>query len=77
MLYTTLNSIQLADQTDEVYWRWTANGKFSMASAYNCQFKGAFTFFPAVDVWKAYTEPKCRFFAWSVLHNRALTADVM
>jgi hypothetical protein len=33
--------------------------------------------FPAVDVWKAHTEPKCKFFAWLVLHNRALMADNM
>jgi hypothetical protein len=30
-----------------------------------------------MDVWKASTEPKCRFFAWLALHNKALTADVM
>jgi hypothetical protein len=33
MLYTTLSSIQLSDQPDEVIWRWTANEKFTMASA--------------------------------------------
>jgi hypothetical protein len=77
MLYTTLDSVHLTDQSGEVFWRWTSNGKFTVASAYNCQFKGAYTFFPAKDVWKAFTEPKCRFFTWLVLHNRALTADVM
>jgi hypothetical protein len=63
MLYMVLESIQLSDQPDEVFWRWTANGRFSVASAYNCQFKAAYTFFPAENVWKTYTEPKCRFFA--------------
>jgi hypothetical protein len=77
MLHTTLSAVHLTDQDDEVFWRWTSNGRFSVASAYSCQFKGAYTFFPAVNVWKAFTQPKCRFFLWLVLHNRALTADVM
>jgi hypothetical protein len=47
------------------------------ASAYECQFKGSMTFFPATDVWKANTEHKCKFFAWIILHNKALTVDNM
>jgi hypothetical protein len=77
MLYMALEPIQLSDQPNEVYWRWTTNGRFSVASTYICQFKDGYTFFLAVDVWKAYTKPKCRLFAWLVIHNRALTADVM
>jgi hypothetical protein len=77
ILFTALSTVQLSDQPDEVCWQWTTNGKFSVTSAYNCQFKGAYTFFPAVGVWKALAEPKCRFFAWLVIHNRALTTDVM
>jgi hypothetical protein len=26
-------------------------------------------------IWKAKAEPKCRFFAWTLLHKRVLTAD--
>jgi hypothetical protein len=26
-------------------------------------------------IWKAKTEPKCRFFAWTLLHNKILTSD--
>jgi hypothetical protein len=33
--------------------------------------------FPTTNVWKANTEPKCKFFAWLVLHNKALIADNM
>jgi hypothetical protein len=33
------------------------------------------TFFPAVHIWKACTEPKCKFFAWLVMHDKAPTAD--
>jgi hypothetical protein len=60
MLHLALSSIQLTDQPDEVIWRWTADEKFTVADS---QFIGAYTFFPAMDVWKAFNEPKCRLFA--------------
>jgi hypothetical protein len=72
-----LTFVHLTDQDDEVFGHWTPNGKFTVASAYSCQFKGVYTFFLAVDIWKAFTQLKCRFFAWLVLHNRTLTVDVM
>jgi hypothetical protein len=31
--------------------------------------------FPAAEIWKAHTEPKCKFFAWLILHNKAPTAN--
>jgi hypothetical protein len=37
--------------------------QFTVSSAYDCQFKGAIYLFPASNVWKAYTEPKIKFFA--------------
>jgi hypothetical protein len=33
--------------------------------------------FPAEDIWKAKAEPKCKFFAWLVMHDKALTMDNM
>jgi hypothetical protein len=36
LLYTTLSSITLTNQKDTITWRWTANGQFSVASAYEC-----------------------------------------
>jgi hypothetical protein len=77
MLYMALSSVTLNDQPDEIFWRWTANGQYSAASTYECQFKGSLVYFPASDVWKASTEPKCKFFVWLVLHNKKLTADNM
>jgi hypothetical protein len=60
-LYTSLTSIQLTNDSDVIVWRWTADGKYSVKLAYECQFRGAFTFFPAEKVWKAYTALKCNF----------------
>jgi hypothetical protein len=63
MLHAAVSSFNLSNQKDEITWRWTANGQFTVASAYACQFTGAMISFPAKDIWKAKAEPKCRFFA--------------
>jgi hypothetical protein len=36
---------------------------------------GASILYPALAVWRAFTEPKCKFFAWLAIHNRVLTVD--
>jgi hypothetical protein len=48
-----------------------------VALAYDCQFNGSFSHFRAASIWKAITEPKCKFYAWIVFHNWVLTADNM
>jgi hypothetical protein len=35
MLSLALSSVSLSKLKDEIHWRWTANGKFSVASAYD------------------------------------------
>jgi hypothetical protein len=77
MLFMALEAVKLNDQEDSISWRWTANGVYSVASAYECQFLGSMIRFKVVDIWKAKTEQKCKFFAWLVSHNRALTDDNM
>jgi hypothetical protein len=39
------------------------------------KFKGAIIHFSALFIWHARTEPKCKFYAWLVMHDRVLTAD--
>jgi hypothetical protein len=77
MLFMALLSIFLSDQKDEIQWRWTGDGCYTVASAYDCQFFGNFSCFLARQIWKAQTEPKCRFFEWLVMHDRILTAHNM
>jgi hypothetical protein len=60
-----------------IFWKWSADKKFSVASAYKCQFYGSMVSFPASNIWTSYTEHKCNFFAWLVLHNRVLTVENM
>jgi hypothetical protein len=77
LLFMALSSVSLNDQKDSITWKWIANGKFSVASTYNCQFLGSMVFFSPSAIWRATYEPKCRFFGWLAMHNKVLTADNM
>jgi hypothetical protein len=33
--------------------------------------------YPAMPVWTAFSEPKCKFFAWLAMHDKMVTADNM
>jgi hypothetical protein len=77
LLFMALSSITLNEQKDVVAGKWTSNGKYSVSSTYECQFLRSIINFPAIDVWKARIEQKCKFFSWLVLHNRVLTTDNM
>jgi hypothetical protein len=50
--------LQLSDQNDHIIWRWTAHEKYTVASAYKCQFLGTSVYFQAIMVWKVASEPK-------------------
>jgi hypothetical protein len=69
------NTHELNDLDDTVLWRWTADGKYNTSSAYKIQFTTNFCKMKICPIWNARTEPKCRFFAWTLLHNRILNAD--
>jgi hypothetical protein len=69
------NTHELNDLDDTILWRWTADGKYSTSSAYKIQFTTNFCKMKICPIWKARTKPKCRFFAWNLLHNRILNAD--
>jgi hypothetical protein len=69
--------LSLSTEKDAIRWRWTTSGQYTVASAYKCQFMRSAVHFPAKEIWAAKAEPKCKFFAWLILHNKALTADNM
>ncbi|WVZ95321.1 hypothetical protein U9M48_041103 [Paspalum notatum var. saurae] len=60
---------------DEIRWRWTPDGEYTTKSAYLAQFHGSMPRLRLLPIWKAKTEPKCRFFAWTLLHRKILTAN--
>lgn len=45
------------------------------ALSYRIQFKGAFGRFKSDLIWKAHAENKCKFFAWTLIQDKILTAD--
>jgi hypothetical protein len=51
-LYMALSTIQLNENKDQIKWKWTPSGQFSVKLAYDCQFHGALCPFPAVQTWK-------------------------
>jgi hypothetical protein len=77
LLFMAISSVTLTEQEDSITWRWTRDGKFSVASAYRCQFRGCFTSLPATKIWRCFVEPKVKFVLWLVLHDKILTADNM
>ena len=60
---------------DEIIWRWTTNGEYTTSSAYRIQFMGHFKKMSITPIWKAKAEPKCKIFAWILLHRKILSAD--
>jgi hypothetical protein len=52
-----------------------AHREYTTTSAYRIQFEGVFSRIKISQIWKAKAEPKCRFFAWTLLHKKILTAN--
>jgi hypothetical protein len=69
------NMQELNGLEDTITWKWSADGQYSASSAYNIQFSSNYSTMNLCPIWKAMVEPRCRFFAWTLLHKRILTAD--
>jgi hypothetical protein len=50
-------------------------GEYTTSSAYRIQFKGHFKKLSISPIWRAKAEPKCKIFAWILLHRKILTTD--
>ena len=74
-LWAIMQDVVLLPRPDAIRWRWTESGVYSTASAYRCQFMGSCAPFRTAKFWKGHAEAKCRFFAWTALHGKILTAD--
>lgn len=64
-----------AEVEDDITWKWTEDGEYSAKSAYLAQFQGRLSKIRVTPIWKAHAEGKCRFFAWTLLHKKILTAN--
>ncbi|TVU27989.1 hypothetical protein EJB05_19495, partial [Eragrostis curvula] len=65
------------DQSDNITWRWTTSGAYTSESAYKAQLFGTYSPIPTCGIWKAFTEPKVVNFAWTAMHEKILTADIL
>lgn len=48
---------------------------YTTKSTYQIQFDETFSKIRITPIWKGKTEPKCNFFAWTLLHKKILTAN--
>jgi hypothetical protein len=74
-LWSMVAQVQLSDEPDKVLWRLSASAKYTSKSAYWAQFLGSYADYDWKRIWKSNVEPKCRFFAWLLLHHKLWTAD--
>lgn len=60
---------------DSICWCSIVDGEYSTKSAYQIQLEGSFSKLRLTPTWRAGAEPKCKFFAWTLLHKKILTAN--
>ena len=76
MLWEAIGQTQLhEDREDNIRWWWTVDGEYTAKSAYGIQFQGSFSKLRILPIWKAKAEPKCKFFTWTLLYKKILTAN--
>lgn len=76
LLWEAVQQIHIdTTREDTVIWHWTTDGEYTSKSAYHIQFEGTFNKLRIMPIWKAKAESKCRFFAWTLLHKKILTAN--
>jgi hypothetical protein len=76
VIWEIVHQINLvAGSEDDIVWHWTADGEYTLKSAYQIQFEGTFCKLKMMPIWKTKAEPKCRFFAWTLLHKKILIAN--
>ena len=68
-LWEAIKDTQLIDNVEDDI-LWTENGEYTTKSAYKIQFQGTLFKLKIMPIWKARTEPKCRFFAWTLIHKK-------
>ena len=63
------------DVEDDIVWKHSMDGIYSVSTAYKAQFLGLTLSHMDFMVWKAWAPPKVKFFTWLALQGRIWTAD--
>lgn len=67
--------MSITTELDKITWKWTANGQYTVRSAYDMQFARSTSTALGAVIWKAQAEPKCIFLAWLLMHGKVPTTD--
>ena len=52
-LWDLVQQVQLNNESDSIYWRWTVDGTYIARSIYSVQFVGPYNNFNGASIWKA------------------------
>jgi len=75
-LWELLSNVVLQSEVDDTHiWKFSTSGVYSTKSAYEALFIGATHFNPWEKIWKSWAPGKCKFFMWTVAHDRCWTAE--
>jgi hypothetical protein len=75
-IWDAVESIRLSpDVSDHFIWRWSPDGQFSAASAYQAFHAGSMPFEGAKLLWKTWAPLRVKLFLWLAFRRRVWTAD--
>lgn len=75
-LWTKIQEVHLEGGTeDAIRWKFTGDGCYTAATAYQMQFAGAIKSDMPTRVWKVWAPPKVKLFSWLIIQDRVWAAD--
>uniref|UniRef100_A0ACD5UP66 Uncharacterized protein n=1 Tax=Avena sativa TaxID=4498 RepID=A0ACD5UP66_AVESA len=70
-----LEGVHLSAEPDTIAWRFGSKSTYSARSAYQLHFIGAMSTGYKKLIWKGWAPARCKFFIWTLMLDRVLTAD--